>query len=88
MEHAFSKGGMYDPVKDAWRPLKIHQEKVPRTLRGVWTGREFLAWGGINGSWVLNDGVVFDPINGKYRLMAVRPPRAPNTLPCGPSESS
>ena len=41
-------GGAYDPTTNSWRALSLVGAPTPRDwTRGVWTGSEFITWGGL-----------------------------------------
>jgi N-acetylneuraminic acid mutarotase len=62
-------GGRYDPVLDSWRSTSLIGAPTDREYQtGVWTGREFVIWGGVSkgdragGSYsIMNTGARYDP---------------------------
>jgi N-acetylneuraminic acid mutarotase len=74
-EHQFyNDGGIYDPAKDAWKP--VSETNAPSGRWGhaaVWTGREMLVWGGRSSfapSDHKNDGGLYDPATDTWRPMS------------------
>lgn len=75
-EHQFyNSGGIYDPVKNAWRATSL--EGAPSGRWGhaaVWTGKEMIIWGG-RSSFSPNqhhrDGAIYDPRDDKWRPMSM-----------------
>jgi len=69
----YNDGGVYDPVKDAWRP--VSETNAPSGRWGhaaVWTGREMLVWGGRSSfapSHNQNDGALYNPESDTWRRM-------------------
>ena len=47
-EHQFyNDGGIYDPIKDTWKPLSLENAPPGRWCHAaVWTGSEMIVWGG------------------------------------------
>ncbi len=74
-EHQFyNDGGIYDLVKDQWRP--VSQTNAPSGRWGhaaVWTGREMLVWGG-RSSFAprdnKHDGAIYNPETDTWRRMS------------------
>lgn len=63
-------GGSYDPAADRWD--HIADEGAPRGgsfSASVWTGKEFLVWGGQDGVGLHNDGARYDPVSRTWRSM-------------------
>ena len=57
-------GGSYDPVGDRWEALPPAPLSGRGRARGVWTGREFIVWGGeadYNHRAEFADGAAYTP---------------------------
>ena len=74
-EHQFyDDGGIYDPVKDQWRP--VAEANAPSGRWGhaaVWTGREMIVWGGRSSfapSDNKGDGAIYNPETDGWRRMS------------------
>ncbi|HEY5874683.1 MAG TPA: hypothetical protein VIT64_05255, partial [Ilumatobacteraceae bacterium] len=63
----------YDPITDTWRELP--QPPVERRQRAasVWTGTEWVVWGGTTGELELADGAAYDPDTDTWRVIAEAP---------------
>ncbi len=75
-EHQFyDSGGIYDPVKNEWRPTS--QEGAPSgrwAHAAVWTGKEMIIWGGrssFSPTQHHRDGAIYDPHEDKWRPMSM-----------------
>ena len=69
------EGARYDPIANAWRPMKKPPYKAWR-FPIVWTGTELLAWGGRTSSpesdndHTTNSGLRYDPVSDEWTLMS------------------
>jgi N-acetylneuraminic acid mutarotase len=55
-------GGRYDPTTDRWQPTTLTGAPSGRTIfSSVWTGKEFIIWGGYNGPTEFNTGGRYTP---------------------------
>ncbi len=55
---------------DAWEPLAKVGAPSPRTLHvAVWTGTKMIVWGGTDGSNVLGDGAMYDPVSRTWEAI-------------------
>ena len=83
-EHQFyNDGGIYDPIKDAWRPVSLTNAPSGRWGHAaVWTGREMIVWGG-RSSFApgenKNDGALYDPTTDAWRPMSREGAPAPRS---------
>lgn len=74
-EHQFyNDGGIYDPVKDQWRPMSLSNAPSGRWGHAaVWTGREMIVWGGRSSFAPRDhkgDGALYDPATDTWRSMS------------------
>lgn len=71
-----SDGARYNPSLDRWDALPSAALAGRYGLTGVWTGVEFVVWGGANGTGtVFGDGSRFDPVGGVWNALSnVMPP--------------
>jgi hypothetical protein len=74
---AINAGWLYDPAGDRWRRMTSHGAPYTPAARPVvvWTGREVLAWGGIDadGGCILSPieaGGLYDPVADRWRRSA------------------
>ncbi len=58
---AFQDGGIYDIAIDAWTGIQPWGNKAYKYGVGVWTGEEFVVWGGYDGSTPLLGGSRWKP---------------------------
>jgi hypothetical protein len=64
-------GARYNPTTDSWTPttlVGVPEARSSHTL--VWTGREMIAWGGVNATTNLNTGALYRPpllVPGTYQ---------------------
>lgn len=80
--HESLSGLALDPYQGTWRTLAAGPLSLRRNLTRVWTGREFVVWGGCDYAnschsesdlgW-LRDGAVYDPLSDTWRTMAPSP---------------
>ena len=65
-EPARNDGAAYDPAADTWRELPSaplpDEEGSDLAYKGVWTGRELVVWGGVEGN-----GAAYDPERDRWR---------------------
>ena len=83
----FNTGARYNPANNTWTAMSTTNAPVGRTVTDgfqliqnpcVWTGTEFIFWGGMNDlSNALNDGGRYNPNSNTWTTMAVP---AANTL--------
>ena len=66
----YGDGAAYDPAADAWRPLAASPLSPPNT-EGVWTGQEFIVWGGRNivDTKYFAEGAAYDPATDRWRML-------------------
>jgi hypothetical protein len=71
-EAARNDGAAYDPANDTWRVLPSaplpDEEGSDLAYEGIWTGREFVVWGGVEGK-----GAAYDPERDRWRLISSAP---------------
>ena len=70
-------GGRYDPGTDTWKILSPTNAPATRTEhRGVWTGREFLIWGGHmdtdTSREVLDSGARYNPVSDTWATLTIQ----------------
>ena len=63
----------YDPAADSWRELPSPPVARRQEAASVWTGTEWLVWGGTNDSGELADGAAFNPTTATWRVLAPSP---------------
>lgn len=63
----------YDPAADAWRELPEPPVERRQQAGSVWTGSEWIVWGGTAGDRELADGAAFDPATNTWRTIAASP---------------
>lgn len=63
----------YDPTHDAWRTLARPPIAARQSAASVWTGKEWIVWGGTTGSAELADGAAYDPATDTWRTIAASP---------------
>ena len=61
----------YDPATNTWRMLPRPPTNAGRLA--VWTGKEFVGWGGGCCGDAFNDGAAFSPVKNKWRKLAPSP---------------
>ena len=82
--NSFRDGARYDPETDTWRPMSTAGAPAARSqMTSVWTGREFIVWGGrtdggTNGyDHVFNDGARYDPETDRWTPLPPCPELGP-----------
>jgi hypothetical protein len=72
----FGDGAAYDPGADRWRPLSmVGAPAGRRNMTGVWTGEEFVIWGGLGcggADGPCGDGAAYDPARDLWRRVSAR----------------
>ncbi len=63
----------YDPVLDRWRELPPVPISPRNLAASVWTGKEWIVWGGTNGAQEFGDGAAYDLAGGGWRRIAPSP---------------
>ncbi|MDP8937331.1 MAG: hypothetical protein M3O23_06335 [Actinomycetota bacterium] len=66
-------GAAYDPSTDTWRPMPPSPLTARMGPLAVWSGRELLVWGGMDGERFVADGAAFDPVTNRWRLLPSSP---------------
>jgi N-acetylneuraminic acid mutarotase len=67
-----SSGGRYDPVANVWAALPNPGAPAARTgHKGVWTGEEFLVWGGTDLTTNLNSGGRYNYLSNTWNAMTL-----------------
>jgi hypothetical protein len=56
-----------------WHPMKAAPIPPRRTSAAVWTGRELIVWGGVDGRSASADGAAYDPIRDRWRRLPPSP---------------
>lgn len=71
-ETARNDGAAYDPANDTWRELPSaplpDEEGSDLAYKGIWTGRELVVWGGVDGG-----GAAYDPARNRWRRISSAP---------------
>lgn len=71
-EPARNDGAAYDPAADTWRALpsapQPDEEGSDLAYKGIWTGRELVVWGGVEGK-----GAAYDPERDRWRPISSAP---------------
>src|ERR1043166_7966883 len=79
----FGDGALYDPVTDTWRPMNSDGAPTARSqMISVWTGKEFIVWGGRGDGTnsydhPFNDGARYDPETDSWKPIAECPELGP-----------
>ncbi len=76
LNNACNDGGLYDPGSQTWTAVAASLANTPPARSGqsaVWTGTEFLVWGGIYNGTLLADGGRYNPTLNTWIYL-------PNTL--------
>jgi N-acetylneuraminic acid mutarotase len=81
-------GGRYNPSTDQWQPMTItNAPRGRRNFTSVWTGKEMVVWGGINGTgWpkdFLNEGGRYRPDENRWSSVTTN--RAPSARSLAPA---
>ncbi len=63
----------YDPVDDIWRDLAAPPIARRQQAASVWTGTEWIIWGGTTGDTEFDDGAAYDPESDTWRVIADSP---------------
>ena len=63
----------YDPATDTWRELPQPPVERRQQAATVWTGTEWIVWGGTTGQAELDDGAAYDPATDSWRVIADSP---------------
>ena len=63
----------YEPTTDSWRELPEPPVARRQEAASVWTGTEWLVWGGENDTSILSDGVAYNPTTDTWRVLAASP---------------
>jgi hypothetical protein len=63
----------YDPSTDAWHSLPQAPIARRQSAASVWTGTEWIVWGGSTGSDELADGAAYNPTTDTWRTIASSP---------------
>ena len=63
----------YDPVDDSWRELAQPPIERRQQAASVWTGTEWIVWGGTNGDEEFDDGAAYDPASDTWRVIPDSP---------------
>jgi len=76
-------GAAYDPSTDTWRVLPPSPLAARVGALAVWTGRELIVWGGMDGERFVADGAAFDPAANRWRSLALSPLAGRFSAPMG-----
>ena len=63
----------FNPTTDEWRTLTSAPLAPRYDAASVWTGSEWLVWGGDDGGTSFADGVAYNPLTDTYRPLADSP---------------
>jgi hypothetical protein len=63
----------YDPATDTWRELAAPPIERRQQAASVWTGTEWIVWGGTTGDEELDDGAAYDPASDTWRVIPDSP---------------
>lgn len=63
----------FDPVTLQWRSLAAPPIEPRWRAGSIWTGREWIVWGGTNGDHEFADGAAYDPATDTWRVLADSP---------------
>jgi N-acetylneuraminic acid mutarotase len=69
-------GDRYDPALDRWSPMSLHGSPQATNAVGVWTGHDFVVWGGDGGgppTYTLHQGARYDPVTDTWSPVASPP---------------
>ena len=64
---------VYDPSTNKWQALPAPPIEHRQDAASVWTGTEWIMWGGRNGGTELADGAAFTPGTATWRALAPSP---------------
>lgn len=75
--NSIGDGRLYDPATDKWTTMAGPGRPGYTTNRtdfsGIWTGSEFIVWGGQSGGTYWNDGAIYNPATDTWRAVAPGP---------------
>lgn len=72
--HPSESGAAYDPAADRWDVLPTAPIPARLAATAVWTGREFIVWGGAAGQdRFFSDGAAYDPAARRWRVLPAAP---------------
>jgi len=63
----------YEPSTDTWRVLASPPIERRQQAASVWTGTEWIVWGGTTGDTELDDGAAYDPTSDTWRVLPDSP---------------
>ena len=63
----------YDPATDSWRELAAPPIERRQQAASVWTGTEWIVWGGTTGDKEFDDGAAYDPTSDTWRPLPDSP---------------
>jgi hypothetical protein len=63
----------YDPTTDSWRELATPPIERRQQAASVWTGTEWIVWGGTTGDKEFDDGAAYDPTSDTWRPLPDSP---------------
>jgi hypothetical protein len=63
----------YDPANDSWRAIAVAPLAAFRGVASVWTGTEWVLWGGQDGVQDDAEGAAYDPVSDAWRSIAPAP---------------
>jgi hypothetical protein len=66
-------GAAFDPGNGEWSPMAASPLEPRAAVRGAWTGRELVVWGGMGRSGFLADGAAYDPERRAWRPLPPSP---------------
>jgi len=70
----FADGAVYSVAKNSWTALPTTNAPTARgSHTGVWTGLEFIMWGGADGSTYRGDGAIYDAFTKSWRALPAPP---------------
>ncbi len=72
----YQDGATYDPSNDTWTVMPVNAGSAPSARRlacSIWTGTEFIVWGGQGGGGIVSDGGRYNPATGIWTPMAASP---------------
>ncbi len=70
---ATSTAQAFDPSTNEWRRLSAAPLHPRYFGASVWTGSDWLVWGGDDGSTTYADGIAYNPVTDTYRPLAESP---------------
>lgn len=70
--HYLNTGGKYDPITDTWAATSITNAPESRATHAtIWTGTEFIVWGGTDGSNFFNTGGKYNPTDDSWTATSI-----------------